>query len=372
MLIEREALGGGQTLASQGILHGGQKYNLGGASDGIAERLRDQPGRWMRALAGECGPDLRSARVLSDHQVMWAAGGVVAKAAAAVGVRTLEGQVEPLRDGERPDVFEVSGVRGQVYRLNEPVVEVRSVIAALAAPGAACRAVTERIEVAADGAVERVVVRPAGGGEAVALRAGAYVFAAGAGNEAAAAALGFPQPATQRRPLKQVMVRGVPWRLYGHGVRASPKPRITVTSHPDPAGGATWIWYLGGNVAEEATGMSDAGAVRFGAAELAAIFPGISWGDFEFAVWDIDRAEPHTATGRLPPEPVVVPRGNAALAWPTKLVLAPALADRVLDWVRGLGLEPSGQPGARPPLPPAEVGLYPWEQASGWAKPRGA
>jgi hypothetical protein len=370
ILIEREALGGAQTLASQGILHGGQKYSLGGASDGITERLRDQPGRWKRALAGEGGPDLRSAQVLSDHQVMWAAGGVVAKAAALVGVRTLEGQVEPLGDKERPDVFGAAGVKGQVYRLNETVLEVRSVVAALGSSGGAYRASTDQVEVNADGAVERVVLRPEGGAEAVAVRAQAYLFAAGSGNEAAGVALGFPQPATQRRPLKQVMLRGVPWKLYGHGVRASPKPRVTVTSHPDPAGDpGRWVWYLGGNVAEEAAGMSDDEAVRFAAAELEAVFPGIRWGGYEFATWDIDRAEPHTPSGRLPPEPVVTARGNAALAWPTKLVLAPALADRVLDWARALGLEPSGQPAARLPLPAAEVGGYPWELAARWARP---
>lgn len=360
VLIESETLGGAQTLASQGILHGGQKYNLGGKSDSITERLRDQPGRWHECIAGRGVPDLRGAKVLSDHQVMWAAGGIASAAAAAIGVKTLEGQVDKA-DAARPPIFDESGYRGTVYRLHETILDIKSVIEALAAPAAehCYRASLADLRTSGD-RVEGAVLQ-SGGGAAAELRAKAFLFAAGSGNEFAAGRLGFPMPATQRRPLKQVMLRGVPWSLYGHCVQPSPKPRATITTHP---GG---YWYLGGDIAEKSVGKSDADAIAFAAAELEAIFPRLAWRGFEFAAWPVDRAEPHTDSGRLPPEPVLRPQGNAALAWPTKLVLAPALAERAAAWAREIAA-PTGN-AAPLPLPPASVGSYPWELAKNWIRP---
>ncbi len=365
VLVERDTLGGGQTLAAQGILHGGQKYRLGGGPGGhtIAGKLRDQPGRWLEAIAGEAAPDLRTARVLSDHQVMWAGGGLAAKAAAAVGAKTFEGEVDALPESERPEVFAATGQGGKIYRLRETVLDVRSVVEALAAPVAGCcyRAGAGRFATAADGRIESIELL-AEGGAPTPLRARAFLFAAGAGNEGAARALGLPAPATQRRPLKQVMVRGVPWTLYGHCVGVGTKPRATVTTHP---GG---IWYLGGNIAENAVGEPDREVIADAARELEDIFPGGGWAGREFATWDVDRAEPHTPTGKLPPDPVLRPAGNAALAWPTKLVLAPALGDLAAAWAADL-CPPSGAAPAALPLPAAEVGRYPWELAPNWTRP---
>lgn len=357
ILIEPDSLGGAQTLASQGILHGGQKYNLGGKSDSITERLRDQPGRWLRCIAGLENPDLSGVKILSDHQVMWAGGGFTAAAAAALGVKTLEGQVDKVHE-ERPPIFSETHYRGTVYRLHETILDIKSVISSLACEGSYHASITD-FKTNADG-LESVILQN-GSGEEIQLFAKGYLFTAGSGNETAAARLGFPMPATQRRPLKQIMLRGLPWTLYGHCIQASPKPRATITTHP---GG---YWYLGGDIAEKSVGKTDADAIRFAADELTAIFPGIDWRRFEFATWDIDRAEPHTATGKLPPEPILRTAGNAALAWPTKLVLAPALADRALTFAQETGAA-TGRADALP-FAPAPVGSYPWELATNWAHP---
>ena len=361
VLIESDSLGGAQTLASQGILHGGQKYNLGGKSDSITERLRDQPGHWLRCVAGEESPDLSGTKILSDHQLMWAGGGLIAATAAAVGVKTLEGQVEKLR-GERPAVFEEIGFKGSIYKLHETILDIKSVVEALVKPVADdcyCAEISD-FQTGPEG-LKSITLRSQD--ETVELSADAFLFSAGSGNELAAKELDFPMPATQRRPLKQVMVRDVPWTLYGHCIQASPKPRATITTHP---GG---VWYMGGDIAEKSVGKSDEEAVRFAASELTAIFPGIDWSAYEFAAWDIDRAEPHTPSGKLPPDPVLHDQGNAALAWPTKLVLAPALADRALNWAKECTV-PSGADADRLSLPKAPVGLYPWELATNWIRPK--
>ena len=65
VVVERESLGGGQSVKSQGIIHGGAKYALHGALTGASEAIADMPRRWREALAGDGELDLSAAYVLS-------------------------------------------------------------------------------------------------------------------------------------------------------------------------------------------------------------------------------------------------------------------------------------------------------------------
>ena len=47
ILIEKDRLGAGQTLASQGMIHGGQKYVLTGALSPHAAAISSMPERWQ-------------------------------------------------------------------------------------------------------------------------------------------------------------------------------------------------------------------------------------------------------------------------------------------------------------------------------------
>ncbi|WP_312929907.1 FAD-dependent oxidoreductase, partial [Stutzerimonas nitrititolerans] len=46
VLVEKGTLGGGQSVKSQGIIHGGTKYALQGALTGASEAIADMPRRW--------------------------------------------------------------------------------------------------------------------------------------------------------------------------------------------------------------------------------------------------------------------------------------------------------------------------------------
>ena len=355
ILLEREAIGAGQTLGSQGILHGGVKYGLDGTARDIAAKLRALPPVWQACLEGDREPRLSGGEILSRCQHLWAADSWLAKVGATVGVRAMQGEVRKLERGGWPEALREGGHQGSVYELGETVIEVRSVLAALAGP------VRERIF---RGEVDRWVAEEGGQGLAGVwwggqrLTAEAFIFAAGTGNEAGAAAAGFGGAVGQRRPLKQVMVRGPLPRLYGHCVTAAPKPVVTITAHPS---GEETVWYLGGGVAEEATGMADEAAMRSARQKLAGIFPSYSWEGLSWACWQVDRAEPNAAN-RLPDGPALVARGGTALAWPSKLVYAPSLAEEVLGFV-ARRLAPGMREGATVPLPRAELGRYPWETA---------
>ena len=66
ILLEREHLGAGQTLASQGMIHGGFKYALNGAFSAQEKSLFLMPDRWKRYLLGRGEIDLRDLKVKSQ------------------------------------------------------------------------------------------------------------------------------------------------------------------------------------------------------------------------------------------------------------------------------------------------------------------
>ena len=58
VLLEAGALGCQQTLASQGMIHGGLKYALSGMLTGASEAIAAMPDRWAANLAGRGEIDL--------------------------------------------------------------------------------------------------------------------------------------------------------------------------------------------------------------------------------------------------------------------------------------------------------------------------
>ena len=58
VLLESHRLGSSQTLASQGMIHGGLKYALGGVPSRASETIASMPGRWRACLDGDGELDL--------------------------------------------------------------------------------------------------------------------------------------------------------------------------------------------------------------------------------------------------------------------------------------------------------------------------
>ncbi len=362
IVIEKDAVGSGQTLASQGMIHGGQKYTLKGGTGGHAQSIAAMPARWEACFSGWGDIDLSRVRSVSETQVMWKAGGSWLSGLAILGAaRAVNKKTVRLKPVDFPLVLqEQKAFRGPVYELPERVLETKSLLAALTAnlAGRVLRGSVQELlpdgQVAVDGQV---------------LGAQLVIFAAGTGNEEALKLMRVAEQKTQRRPLRQIMVRPLPAPLFGHGIVGQPKPRVTVTSHifrENAAGDPEYVWYLGGNVAEKAAAMTEEEAIVFARAEMQEMFPQIDWAEKEWATLAVDRAEPFDVKGQLPPGPFLHQRGRILLCWPTKLTFAPALADRVFDWLQGKDIQPVSKE-APPPLPQADIGLYPWEAAT-WRK----
>lgn len=321
-LLEKDALGAGQTLAAQGIIHGGLKYRLGATVDTTLDRrLRQMPSRWRREAS------LRD--TLRSSETTWMSTS-----------RTMSWLARLFAQGDRRTIAPYPGF-ADAFALHEPVVDVRAVLHALDAPARAFRAeVTE---------VDTGRLRCRGG---LAISAAVVVALAGAGN---ARFLGKAQPVPMRlRPLRMFIVRGVPIRFFGHcitpGLRS---PRVTITTHyhrGEP------LWYLGGQIAEHTAAMPPGQAITRACDEMQALFPWIDWQALTWTTAEFTRAEP--APGHAP---IVRGPGGVACAWPTKLALAPALADALGQHIAERRIRPRHTALTPIDLPRAPLGKYPWE-----------
>ena len=126
-LLEAGRLGQGQTIASQGIIHGGLKYTLAGMLTRSAGSIRDMPAVWRDALAGRRGPKLSNTRVRSECCYLWRTDSVTSRLA-MIGARYgLRVSAETLSNGDRPAIL--SRCPGTVARMPEQVLSPQSLLA---------------------------------------------------------------------------------------------------------------------------------------------------------------------------------------------------------------------------------------------------
>ncbi|GFM72208.1 FAD-dependent oxidoreductase [Pseudomonas cichorii] len=356
VLVESANLGGGQSLKSQGIIHGGAKYALHGALSGASEAIADMPRRWREALDGTGELDLSGVRLLSEAHYLWSPGTLAGNLTSFFASKAVRGRVDQVKGDQLPPALQTPRFKGKVYRLAELVVDVPSLIARLAELAGDSLLAGQQIEPLrenGDLAGLRVDGRE--------IRARRVVLSAGAGNADLLEALGVSQPQMQRRPLHMVLVKGPTLKpLYAHCLGGGPKPRITVTTHP--AADGQWVWYLGGDLAE-ADGVAREPAAQIAAArkELESLLPWIDLSQAQWATLRVDRAEPAQSGLVRPDNAFVDVQQNLMIGWPTKLALAPDFADRVLAALAKDGIQPTPQPAIDDlPLPPLATPV--WDQ----------
>lgn len=360
-LFEAGALGAGQSVASQGIIHGGTKYTLGLALDSAVKELRGMPAAWSDSLRGSPGPNLSRARVLSPCTYMWVPRQLGGGLLGAFSRAFMRSRVRGLPRSEWPDGLDSDSAAGSVYALDELVLDIPSVLEALrAAHRGRIRRIPDR---------ERLSFGDGGGclrvGD-ISVGAQRFVLTAGAGNEELLLRAGVDGVRQQRRPLHQVLVAGMKQALYAHCVGKRTRPLATVTAHPRAAG--DYVWYVGGLVAEEGVAESEAQLVQRARRELPRLFPAADFGAARWATFRIDRAEGAFAGGRRPKGPLVASRDRFIVAWPTKLALAPVLSERVLHLLH----EQQVRPGASEieslrALEEPDVARPPWEGIEAWS-----
>lgn len=367
LLFESKALGSDQTLASQGMIHGGMKYTLAGTLTGASEAIADMPKHWRACLCGEGDVDLRHTRILSDHFFMWSGDGVTNRLTSFLASKITRGRIDPVGQDHRPPLLRHKDFRGSLYRLEDLVIDTPSLVANLAAniPGV-CYQIDwsqARLQRDAQGRISLKLITA--GGERT-LYAQRFIFTAGKGNAALLAELGLDTPAMQLRPLQQIMVKHQhPFDFFGHCLGQDTTPRLTLSSHRLPDGAR--IWYLGGSLAEKGATMTSAELIGEAQQELATLFPWVNLETAEWASLNIDRAEPRQPQFARPDNAFVAPAPqteNLLVGWPTKLTLAPNLANQVLEQLASAGITPThSQPSLLGELPLAELAKTPWEHS---------
>ncbi|MQX51755.1 FAD-dependent oxidoreductase [Alcanivorax sediminis] len=360
LLLETESLGGDQTLASQGIIHGGLKYALSGSLSSESESIAAMPDRWRAAMAGNDPVDLRNLKVLSDTQHMWSSGSVASRMTNFFASKMLRGRIEKLKRNDFPSALADKAFKGNVYKLDDLVINTESLIATLSAP------VRERL-LAFDPANDRLEWNEQGLASAtvngVRIEPSLTLLAAGNGNPALLAqahkAHLLEEEHSQLRPLKMLLVKhDLGHRLYAHCVGTSNKPVLTVTTHDCPDGKV--VWYLGGDLAEQGVERSDEQHLAAGRTELDKLFPWLDFSTAELATLDVVRAEPKQQSLVKPDNAYARRDKNLIITWPTKLTLAPDLGDRVMALVEEHGLQP-GEPMTVPAeLKQAPLGVPYW------------
>lgn len=344
ILLETDKLGSGQTLASQGIIHGGLKYALNGALSGAANIISDMPARWRSALAGEAEVDLRGCRVLSEYYYMWSDSGFRSKLKTFLGSKSLSGRVIAVEKQDYPAFFKAATVEGTLYRLPDFVLDTNSLLEVLVekqrdrifkvSPGSYS---FERNE---SGLVSSISFNDRD--TQFTLEAQKFIFSAGKGNQQLIDDAELTKPKTQLRPLNMVYVKGpnLP-SIFVHciGDSFSLTPKLTITSHSDAEGGT--VWYLGGEIAESGVGKEPDAQIHSARKLLATLFPWVNFEATEFHCFAIDRAEANVSNNYRPEDAFFIEENNVLVAWPTKLTLTPNLADSIAEHLATSGVVPS-------------------------------
>jgi hypothetical protein len=361
--MESKALGSGQTIQAQGIIHGGGKYALRGVRDFAAVQATSvMPERWRRSLAGEIEPQLTGTRVLSNQCYLWLPRGSSVAWIQSWGFMSVVAKTGLL--ATRPETVPkpawpkaLCDSALAVYSLAEPVISTGSLLQALAAPHRNSIFLYDASTARFAGEEVRI--------SGTVLQPRAVVLAAGEGNAELLRKAGIHRDLMQRRPLGMILLRGTLPPLFGHCIVGG-KALLTITA------AAQGLWQVGGEIAERVAYEESMDTARRQAMRwMRRWLSGLDFSGMEIAIYRAVRAEAHTADQRRPSGvhvSRVAPR--IVVAWPTKLSLAPVLADEVFAMVAMDLKQPGGYD--EPVLPPwstPPVARYPWEEVEWFPAP---
>ncbi len=326
LLLETGDLGGAQSVRSQGIIHGGTKYALNGVLTQASSSIADMPSRWRACIEGRGELDLSSARILSEAHYMWSKASLGAKMTSFFASKALKGRVDAVAPDQRPEAFNHPDFRGNLYRLNEIVLDVPTVIDALARPHIQrilkIDASDIQFELTDSGVTALQLPQ-------LRIEAQRYITTAGEGTETLLQHLTIRQPQMQRRPLHMVMVRhqsDLP--TFAHCISGGSKPVVTITTHPASHG--EYVWYLGGDLAESGIKLSSEQQCQKAEKLIRELLPWVELKKPRWASFHINRAEPKQSSLTRPDSAFAQTAGNCIISWPTKLALAPDLSDQIL------------------------------------------
>jgi glycerol-3-phosphate dehydrogenase len=363
LLLENGQIGQGQTLSSQGIIHGGSKYALNGILSRASQVISSMPARWKACLEGSGEIDLRGVKKLAEHQLLWSRDRLSSKMVSFFASKALSSRMQTVPQNARPDIFTDKAFKGALYQLDEPVLDVPSLLAEMVLAWQsrmlAVPAESSYLWQQNDDHIASLIV-----GDDYDIKAQHFVLTAGEGNEAVLSSLHKAKPIMQRRPLQMVLCKSaqpdtpLPM-IYAHSLGSGSKPIATISSHLDKLGNV--VWYIGGNIAEEGVDKPKQKLIEEATALIADILPWVTLPPLDWATHPVNRAEPRQSNLTRPDSAFVESRDNLHVCWPTKLALAPDLADQALTTLKQAGLSASEHHNPDYPHPAIADSL--WDRA---------
>lgn len=355
LLIESTAIGHGQTVCAQGIIHGGLKYTLKGMMTGAADAIRDMPDIWRDCANHKRKPDLSNMRIRSEFCYLWRTNKISSKlgmAGAKVGLRVTPSVIEKKNI---PPIL--SQCPGQVFKLDEQVIDPLSMLKALADQHPT-RILKTNLDHAqwnlSQGRLEQLTTA-----EGLTLKPDNLILTAGLGNASLRQLAGIKEQNMQIRPLHMVMVKGDLPHINGHCIDGG-ATRMTISSDLDASG--TVVWQLGGQIAENGVNMDRDTLITAAVEELKQVIPGIDLTGLQWGTYRIDRAEAQTSGNNRPDDVQISDNHNIYTVWPTKMALAPRVAQQMLKRLN----PPANYPTPQLETPSVQIAPPPWEWEDVW------
>lgn len=380
ILLEKNALGSGQTLKSQGVIHGGLKYSLNGILSNDTQAIEDMPNIWQQSLNGTLNNksnikyvNLQDAKILATSQYLFSTNTLAAKISNFFTSHLLQSKTDKANTDELPQILKHKDFTGNIYKLNEMILDIKSVLLALAN-----NYYNNLIKI--DNTQTEIIITPDiaenhqnNNGYAESITVGinnephkiyakCFVFTSGEhNNNLVKPYIDVPM---QLRPLQMVFVsHNNLTKLYGHNIDGSMLPNMTISTHYNKNNDV--VWYLGGKIAETGIDRTSAEQIKCAKNELATIFPYLDLTNATWGSFFINRAEAQTANNKKPESATSFIHNNVITAWPTKLALTPLLAKQIEEYVNKLGLKSDNIDTSfdYSKYPKPSVGEYPWDEA---------
>ncbi len=348
LLIEKNFLGSDQTLASQGMIHGGTKYSLNGYITKSSTEISKMPKVWRDAIAGVGNVKLDKIVLEQNFQYLWSSDNISSKVTGFFASKLMNSKL--LKINQKDDVTFLSSKEKLIlYKLNEPIINVKKTIEIL----------YDRVEKHCFKADVKKINLKEGLFSSIdtdygEIKASEIILTAGIGNEKILKNSEIYDLKIQKRPLAMsvVFVKGKIPKLYGHYFGLGSKPIMTISTHNYLNG---TILYLGGEMAESGVLKTDKEQIEETKKILKKTLPWINLKIQKISILRIDRSEPFFHN-RRPEKPFIYKKLNLIVGWPIKLAFAPLLAKKILE-INSINYQnyKIGQ------LQKISVGDYPWD-----------
>lgn len=330
ILLEQNTLGHGQTINSQGIIHGGIKYALLGQITEAASAISTLPKIWADYFTNNSDLDLSNTKILSNHHDLWNNGELKNKLKQILMQKTLSSAGSALEKSNYPEIFKNNKFKGSIYRINETVIDTYSLLENLSNSNKdkIIKIDKDSLSIILDNTKHINNISFCQNKNVYNVSAQQYIFTAGQNNQIILDIL--PNlPKMQKRPLHMVLAKfPEPNILYGHYVGAGMQPELTITTHYTKDG--EYIWYMGGKIAETGIYLSKEQQILQAKVEIKNLFPWLNTDNWQWETTKISRAEPLQANNIRPDSAQIYSSKNAIVGWPSKLTMAPMLVDKVI------------------------------------------